>query len=150
MEELYLKEAASLFTLEKSLSPLWKWTYYIGFTFDWCRRITNQSRSSITIRCLIIFLSFIFQLYTISFTIFDLGCIIINTQSTLQDVVQKAIVLGDRPLILFVWFYFLRYRADIQAFFNDWGQMEDRFIKGVDSATIKRTRGWTLKTKQRF
>ena len=128
-----------LFNLEKSLSPLWKWTYYIGFTFDWCRRIPNQSRLSIIIRCLVIFFSFVFQVYAISFSIYDLCRVVINPEKKFRDVVLKTIVLGDRPLVLYVWFYFLRYRADIQTFFSDWGRMEEKFTKGFDSATIKRT-----------
>lgn len=100
---------------------------------------SNQSRLSVIIRYLIIFFSLAFQLYTISFSFFQLGRVTVDPNNKFQDIVNDAIILGDRPLNLFVWFYFLRYRADIQAFFSDWGRMEQQFTKGFDSATIKRT-----------
>jgi len=42
-------------------------------------------------------------------------------------------------MIIFVWFYFLMYRANIQAFLSDWIRMEEEHIKGIDSSKIKRT-----------
>lgn len=41
-------------SLEASLRPLWKFSWYTGLLFDWCRLMPNQSRLSVTVRYMII------------------------------------------------------------------------------------------------
>jgi len=140
MEELKSKEKAN-YNLEKSLSPLWKLTFYSGLSFDWCRRIPKQSQLSVAIRFLIRFTSIVLQSYYILTSVFELGRALANPASKLLDLVLGLLFVWDKAIILFVCVYFLIYRAEIQAFFYDWGRMEEQYnvFKGVDAGRIKRT-----------
>ena len=140
MEELKSKEKVH-YNLEKSLSPLWKLTFYSGLSFDWCRRIPKQSQLSIVIRFLIRFTSIALQSYFISTSLFQMGRAIASPASKLLDLVLDLLYVWDKAIILFVCVYLLVYRAEIQAFFCDWGRMEEQYnvFKGVDASRIKRT-----------
>ena len=138
MEELKSNEKVH-YNLEKSLSPLWKLTFYSGLSFDWYRRIPKQSQLSIVIRFLIRFTSIALQSYYILTSLFQMGRAIANPASKLLDLVLDLLYVWDKAIILFVCVYLLVYRTEIQAFFCDWGRMEEQYhvFKGVDVGRIK-------------
>lgn len=128
--------------LEKLLSPIWKMTFYLGVTFDWCRKVPNQSRISIALRFFIIFLLFFFLLAVLVANVDEINYTLRDTDRSLFFICLIVSNLIDQPLILYVWFTFLIYRKNLQAFFYDWGLMEEQqfpFNKGVDVRIIKRT-----------
>ena len=130
-----LKSINNELDLEKSLSPIWKSTYYLGLMFDWCHRLPNQSRASFIAHCIIIFTSFIFLVYCI-----------VSTTPRLKDpeakfcyILVAFVDLGELLIILLMWLYFLFHKAKIQAFFHAWAHMEKQHVKGIDATKIKRT-----------
>ncbi len=127
--------------LGKALSPIWKSTYYLGLTFDWCRRISKRSRASFLYlaQCLIIFVSLVFLTCYIVLSALKVGLVIRNPHSKSQDCIIQIILFDEQPLILFIWLYFLIRKADIQAFFEAWANLEKQHVKGIDVAQIKRT-----------
>ena len=128
------------FNLEKSLAPLWKSTYYLGFAFDWCRPILNQGKPSITIRSLIISFALVILFYSTSSLAFQLNRSISRTDIILIFKIVTMIALWQKFVILFTCFYFAIYRAEIRAFFFHWGLMEEQnTLKGVDAGKLKRT-----------
>ena len=140
MDGTQFKRSTKL-NLEHSLSPMWKLTYYLRLTFDWCHRIPNQRTAIKILHGLIIFFSLIYQLYLTCFY-FLLLCQSMNAKPENQflDIVRGMLLLSDQPLILFVWLYFLLRRTQIQAFFYDWENMEEHHhAKGIDPRKIKRT-----------
>lgn len=137
MEEL--KNHADVFKLEKSWSPLWMMTYYMGLMFDWCRRIPNQSRLVNCFRCLIIFFSFAVLLYSLSFSFYGLAQLIIDPTTKFSKIVLLVLISFEMPIIIYVWFHFLYNKTAIQVFFSDWKRMEEHHKKGVNSSKLKRT-----------
>ena len=130
------------FNLKKSLSPIWKLTYYTGLTSDWCHSNPKQRR----LLCNIIpyaikFVTLIFLLYSTSSSVFQLHKVLINPQSKCFEISQMIMYLSDNVIVLFIWVYFVVYRSDIQAFFSDWGIIieEEKVMKGVDANKTKRT-----------
>lgn len=123
MEEF--KNHNDVFNLEKSLSPLWKMTYYMGFMFDWCRRIPNQNRWVNCFRCLIIFFSFIVLIYSLFFSFYGLVQYIIDPATKFSSIVILVLISFELPLIIYVWFHFLCKKTTIQAFFSDWKRIEE-------------------------
>ena len=134
-----LKDPNDVFNLEKSLSPLWKMTYYMGLMFDWCRRIPNQSRLVNCFRSLIIFFSFVVLLYSLSFSFFGLAHFIVDPTTKFSSIVLLVLISFEMPLIIYVWFHFLYNKTTIQAFFSDWKRIEEHNQKGVNSSKMKRT-----------
>ena len=135
-----IKSSNATFNLEKSLSPLWKLTYYAGLTFDWCRPIPKQSPPSVIIRSFIAFILFTFLTYEASASVLQLYETLTDPTSRYYEIVLQMMSLGDDLITLLVFVYFLIYRGEIQAFFSDWRKMEEKsIIKGVDAGKIKRT-----------
>ena len=132
---------SSFFNLEKSLTPLWKSTYYLGLTFDWCRPIPKQSRPSIMIRCFVIFSTFVILFYSTASSVLNLSKVIRNPRSTNLNIVDEMINLSDQLILLFVYFYFLFNRGKLQTFFSDWKQTEEELgdFKGIDPGKMKQT-----------
>ena len=133
-----IKSSNATFNLEKSLSPLWKLTYYAGLTFDWCRPIPKQSPPSVIIRSFIAFILFTFLTYEASASVLQLYETLTDPTSRYYEIVLQMMSLGDDLITLLVFVYFLIYRGEIQAFFSDWRKMEENnIIKGVDAGKIK-------------
>lgn len=131
-------EIQTTLDLEKALSPIWRCTYYLGFTFDWCRSL-KQRRLSYAVHCLTIFCSIIFQIYVTSSFAVDLIRDLNNPETKFRDIVLNMTSFSEQPLVLFVWIFFLLKKSDIQCFFRDWKRMEKQQIKGIHSVQIKRT-----------
>lgn len=127
--------------LGKSLCPLWKLTYYSGLTFDWSsRRIqANQNKLLSFIRSIFVFMALILYFFIVSLSVAQIFQSSIDPGNKFYGIVFDIIFFGEKPMILFVWFYFLVYRTNIKAFLSDWCRMEEEYIKGIDSARIKRT-----------
>lgn len=132
---------SSSFNLEKSLSPLWKSTYYLGLTFDWCRPIPKKSWLSIISRCFIIFATFVTLLYSTSSLALALIEVIRNSESMILVIVLEMTALSDQLIILVAYSYFVFNRRKLQAFFSDWKQIEEPLdiYKGFDPSKMKRT-----------
>ena len=129
------------FNLQTTLSPLWKWTYCMGFTFDWCRQIPNQFRVFTTIRWLVIIFGFILQFYIITSSLMELTRAITNPEVKFYDLFLDIASFSEQPLIIFVWFHFLYDKFKFQAFSNDWVRMEkQQIMNGVDEKNTKKTR----------
>jgi len=133
-----LKSINNELDLEKSLSPIWKSTYYLGLTFDWCHRIPNQSRASFIVHYIIIFASFIFLVYCIVSTTLELNRDLKDPKVKFRYFLNDLTELVESLIILFMWLYFLLHKAKIRAFFNAWAHMEKQHVKGIDAAKIKR------------
>ncbi len=103
--------------MEKSLTPLWKSTYYLGLSYDWCRPIPKQSKPSIIIRSLIIFFSLVVLFYSTSSLAFQLNQSISRTEIPFISKMLTMVALWHKFVILFTCFYFTFYRAEIRAFF---------------------------------
>ena len=91
-------------------------------------------------RCLIIFITSALQLYIISTSIIQLDRAL-NPDSECVTIVLDMMTFCDKLIILYAYFFFVSYRAEIQTFFSDWGRMEEHYnaIKGVDRGKMKRT-----------
>ena len=143
MEEINkpINNTNSFFNLEKSLSPLWKSTYYLGLTFDWCRPISKKSWQSIIIPCFIIFATFVILLYSTSSSALELSKVIRNPESTILAIVINMIIFSDQLILLLAYFYFLFNKSKLQTFFFNWKQMEEQLgvFKGTDPSKMKRT-----------
>ena len=135
------KNTDSAFNLEKSLTPLWKSTYYLGLTFDWCRPIPKQSWPSKLIRCFVIFSTFVILLYSTCSSAIQLLRVIRKPESTILDILTRMATLSDQLVLLFVCYYFIANKANMLRFFSDWNQMEEQQVtaKGINSGKIKRT-----------
>jgi len=131
----------STFNLEKSLTPLWKSTYYLGLTFDWCRLIPKQSWPSKLIRGFVMFSTFVILLYSACSSALQLIRGFRKPESTILDILTRMATLSDQLILLFVCYYFISNKAKMLRFFTDWKQMEGQLVtaKSINSGKIKRT-----------
>ena len=132
---------SSFFNLEKSLTPLWKSTYYLGLTFDWCRPSPKKSWPSIIIRCCVILSTFVILFYSTFSLALKLIKVIKYPESPILNIVMEMINLSDQLILLFAYFYFVFYRCKLQTFYSDWKQMEEQLgdFKGIDPGKMKQT-----------
>ncbi len=114
-----IRSSNTIFNLEKSLSPLWKSTYYAVLPFDWFRPIPKQSVPFIIIRSFVTFMVFTLLTYSASTSVLQLYETLTDPTSRCFEIVLQMMSLGDDLITLLVFVYFVIYRADIQAFFSD-------------------------------
>ncbi len=124
--------ASSSSFLERSLSPLWKLTYYSGFLFDWCRPI-HTSRISAIVHWIIITLSFNILIYKIANFTCQMILTMMDVNASFQHAIGFLVPLSNLPLIIFTWTRYLLRRVKFLAFFRDWKIMEDHQLS---SSTI--------------
>lgn len=111
------------YSLERSLAPLWKVTYYGCLLLDWCRAI--QSGRFLTIsRCIAIVLNLcIFSYQLLSFG-FQLIHAMASPEKELEDLIVSTSHFATLPLIFLTWLLFLIRRRPLLDFFKDWARLE--------------------------
>ncbi len=110
-------------SLERSLAPLWKFTYYGGMLLDWCRPI-HRGRSCTIIRCLVIALALTIALCKLLSLTLELERAITNPGIEFQDIITLIARISFQPIILLTWLLFLIRRRKYLDFFRDWAKQE--------------------------
>jgi hypothetical protein len=112
-------------SLEASLRPLWKFSWYTGLLFDWCRPMPNQSRLSVIVRYIIIALfALIFFNLLFAFSL-QLGFAFWNMNS-IHEVVPNFTWLNPIISSIITMIDFIIRRNEYLAFFTDWGILESQ------------------------
>lgn len=123
-------------SLERSLSPLWKFTYYSGLLLDWSRPMRSGCLS-IVIHCITIPLFFSSMIYYSVNMIFQVVQAVTNPErSSLYEVMLPLVSWSNFPLIFLAWATYLLQRTKLLAFFRDWNRLEKQHI--IDNESIKR------------
>lgn len=115
-------------TLEETLRPLWKFTYYCGISLDWCSPIVNKYRicklthyfSVVAIITLLVFMM-LFELVQVFETI--------KLSSNIHGIVTNIIWLVPVPLVLITQINYLHARQKFLDFFEDWKKLERDFVR---------------------
>jgi len=111
-------------SLERSLAPLWKLTYYGGLLFDWYRPILHQRCISISFRCIIIAAIFTANAFEAAACLVHFSKIVHNTKGHIQELISEANEVVVQIVILFTWIHFLRQRNSMLIFFADWEKQQ--------------------------
>ena len=112
-------------SLEASLRPLWKFSWYTGLLFDWCRAMPNQSRLSIIARYMTIALfALIFFILLFAFFL-QLGFAFWNMNS-IHEVVPNFTWLNPIISSIITMIDFIIRRNEYLAFFADWALLENQ------------------------
>jgi len=111
-------------SLERSLAPLWKLTYYGGILLDWCRPIRRRRFS--TVLCLVIaLLALTIFFYELLFSLaVQLQRAINNPGKKFKDLVNQIARISFLLVILLTWLLFLIRRHHYLDFFRDWAKQE--------------------------
>lgn len=125
-------------TLEQTLAPLWKLTYYGLFLFDWCRRISHKYWILVIFRGLFILARLAISIYFLVSYASKIVMAIVNTQSQVQEIVLEMLLLCEIPVTLVTWFCFLFRRSQMLSFFSDWAKLEEKQVIGYDVINIRR------------
>ncbi len=115
-------------SLEETLRPLWKLTYYGGILLDWCHPISNphpilrvMQYASITIFSSLIFCVMLFELIQLF--------IEIENMPNIHTVIPNLIWFIPFLLAIPTHIYYLRRRRDLLMFFEDWQLFERKFTE---------------------
>jgi len=102
-------------TLEKTLSPLWKTSYYCGLLFDWCQPIRNQGVISVFLRWISVFFVVFLLLF---FSIVDAIRFIAYLYEQNEGFVTVVVSFFPKLVALATQISFLVYHNDIQNYFS--------------------------------
>lgn len=125
-------------TLEQTLAPLWKLTYYGLLLFDWCRRISHKYWILVVFRGLFILSRIAISIYFLASYATKIVMAIVNTQSQVQEIVLEMLLLCEIPVTLVTWFCFLFCRPQMLSFFSDWAKLEEKQVVGYNVINIRR------------
>ena len=126
--------------LERSLSPLWKLTYYSGLLFDWCRPM-RLGCASVAIHCVTIIFFWLLTIYNTIAMITELAKILDDPKATFQQILILFISFSNFPLIFIAWSTYLLRRKSLLIFFRDWSKLEKQELNidrkdGIDRICI--------------
>lgn len=110
-------------SLERSLAPLWKLTYYGGMLLDWCRPIQRGGLSTV-LRCIVIALALTITFYLLVSLTFQLLWVTSDSEKKFKDILSLISRISTQPMILLTWLLFLIRRRGFQNFFQDWAKQE--------------------------
>lgn len=119
-------EKDKLVSLERSLRPLWKITFYGGFLFDWCRKIPSQCCASFWVRFVGCFIWFALLVLNCVFELVQLGLVVMQPYSSIHSIVNNLIWLCQFPAALASMAVFLQKRRLLLSFFEDWRHLESQ------------------------
>ena len=102
-------------TLQETLSPLWKITYYCGLLFDWCHPIRNQGVISVFLRWISIFFVMSLLLF---FSVLDAIRFSVYLFEQHEGLVTLSVHFFPKLVALATQISFLVYRNDIQNYFS--------------------------------
>lgn len=115
-------------SLEKSLRPVWKASYYSCVLMDWCQRLPNKRRASLIAHfigissCLtVMVISFVFLLYQL---IKEAS----KKDNSFHSIIPNLMWFCNYPLDLTTAFGFLSLRRDLLSFFEDWSRLEKQLL----------------------
>nr|CAH0100635.1 unnamed protein product [Daphnia galeata] len=111
-------------TLDETLRPLWKLTYYCGILLDWCLPISKNSfRIFKAVRYVLI--TFLFSLL-LAVTSFELIQLLLETgkASNIHAIIPHFLWFVPLLLAVVIHLHSLRRRKEFLNFFKDWRQLE--------------------------
>ena len=111
-------------TLERSLLPLWMFSYFGGMTFGWCKEIENKSRASVTIRWILIFISFFLLIFAFGFQFYQLSMEIAKSNSTISSIMPNLLWFSSHPPAITTGLILLIKQKDFILLFKDWAALE--------------------------
>jgi len=117
-------------SLERSLAPLSKLTYYGGLLFDWYRPVKNQRYLSITFRWIVIAIVFSANAFGAAGCLIQFGRMVQNNKNQIQELVSEANEATIQLVILFTWIHFLCRRNSMLSFFADWEKQQSTLLPG--------------------
>ena len=122
-------------TLEESLRPLWKLTYYSGILLDWCRPMPNQNRLCKTICYAGISFSFSLLFSVVVFELIQL-IFLIGDMPYIHAVIPNLVWFTPLVLAILTYFHYLRRRREFLIFFEDWKCLEKEFTNSNMSCVV--------------
>ena len=122
-------------TLEESLRPLWKLTYYSGILLDWCRPMPNQNRLCKTICYAGISFSFSLLFSVVVFELIQL-IFLIGDMPYIHAVIPNLVWFTPLVLAILTYFHYLRRRREFLIFFEDWNCLEKEFTNSNMSCVV--------------
>lgn len=110
-------------TLDETLRPLWKLTFYCGVLLDWCLPASNNSRLCRVLRCIGIFIS---SSLLFAMLLFELTQLLVGIESASNIHAIIPNLLWSVPIFIAfaVQLYSLRQRRKFLSFFKKWRQLE--------------------------
>ena len=130
-------------SLETSLLPLWKFSWYSGILLDWCRPMPNQSRLSVILRYIFITIT----IFCFSFFLFTYGWITLTTAwriNSIHEIIPNFISLVPISLSSITMIDYLIHRNNYLGFFIKWGRFEKKInfakVSQKDNQSVKRFR----------
>lgn len=123
------KKTMANITLDETLRPLWKLTYYSGILLDWCRPISeNNHRFWKASRYLCIVMCSFLLVFVFTF---ELAQIFIGIESALNVhlVILNIVWCIPGMVGVLIQEQFLRHRREFLAFFKGWRRLEIEITK---------------------
>lgn len=111
-------------TLDETLRPLWKLTYYCGILLDWCLPISkNNFLIFKVVRYLLIALSFSLL---VAVTLFELVQLLLGIEKApnIHAIIPNLVWFIPLLLTTIIHMHSLRQRKEFLKFFKDWRQLE--------------------------
>jgi len=134
-----LQQKVPYYSLERSLTPVWKVTYYGGMLLDWCQSI-RRGRLSTILRCFVITLALTIFFYHLASSVLQLIWAISSPGKKFRDLIHIISRISLQPIIILTWLLFLIRRRQYLNFFRDWAKQEQVSIDyTVDFCSIRRT-----------
>ncbi len=111
-------------TLDETLRPLWKLTYYCGILLDWCLPISkNDPRIFKVVRYVLIALLFSLMLAATLFELMQL-LLEIGKSSNIHAIIPIFVWFISNFMSFIIYLNSLRRREEFLVFFKDWRQLE--------------------------
>ena len=122
-------------TLEETLRPLWKLTYYSGILLDWCRPVNSPYRLCKIMHYAGMSLWFSLLLSVMVFEFIQL-ILVIGNMSNIHAVVPNLIWFTPLALTILTYFHYLRRRREFLSFFEDWRCLEEEFTNANTACIV--------------
>lgn len=110
-------------TLDETLKPLWKITYYSGILLDWCVPLPNKNVFNRIVQYFTISLSFLMCSFIM---LFELAQLLkeFETQLNFIAIIPTLIWFAPLPINTITQLHYIWKRNDFLRFFEDWRKLE--------------------------